>query len=61
MLSDASTNGIPPHLLSRHADIIAKWGGGAPSLQHKAFPKSADISKYQYDHGVKIYHHAIRS
>ena len=61
MLSDVSTNGIPRHLLARHADIIAKHGAGAASLQHKAFPKSAEISKYniEHEHGAKVFHHRV--
>ena len=41
-VADPSTpNGIPAHLLARHADIIARHGRGSPALSRKSFPSRA--------------------
>ena len=40
VLLPSAANGIPPHLMRRHADIIGRVGKGAPSLHRKAFPVS---------------------
>lgn len=49
-LREDTPNGIPQHLLSRHADIISGHGGGARSLAAKAFPTARQISKWDVSH-----------
>lgn len=51
-LREDSLNGIPQHLLTRHGDIIAKYGGGSLSLQRKAYPSAAQISKWGVQHSA---------
>lgn len=46
VLRDDWPQGIPTHLLTRHADIIAAFGGGDESLQRKAFPTAGQISSW---------------
>jgi hypothetical protein len=41
VLLPAAANGIPPHLMRRHAEIVSRVGKGAPSLHRKAFPAAA--------------------
>lgn len=43
VLTDSAVNGIPPHLLVRHADIIAKHGRGSLGLARKAFPSGPEF------------------
>ena len=49
-LLDHTVNGIPQHLLARHANIMARYGAGAESLKRKAFPTAGQISKWGVQH-----------
>ena len=50
ILDPAHEQGIPSHLLKRHADIIDKWGKDEGSLKRKMFPTGSQISKWGVEH-----------
>lgn len=46
-VSPTSVNGIPAHLMKRHAEIIAKYGHGDASLFKKSFPSGPEFTVHK--------------